>query len=83
MKTVWTIKTTWWKAEDRNAEIKADHQEALEETAFERVGSMMNQGYLEGELQDNIRMGDDDPEDGVSYTGYWKVEKSTLNIEEV
>lgn len=79
METVWTIKATWWQAEDRSAEIKTDHKEALEEAAFERIGSMMDQGFLGGELHDNIRMGDEDPEDGIAYAGYWKVEKLTIS----
>lgn len=53
--------------------IKEEHQEALEESGFKRAGEMIDQGYLSGELQDNIRMTDDDPEDGIYYSGYWEV----------
>ena len=65
----------WWR--DGENEIKPEHIEALEERADERIAEMMGKGYTSGELYDNIHMTDDDPEDGVEYSGWWDV--STLN----
>jgi hypothetical protein len=56
--------------------IKPEHVTALEESAEERIAEMMAQGYTCGELNDNIRMTDDDPENGVEYTGWWEVSTS-------
>lgn len=81
MEVTWVLKANWWKSGDREAPIKEGHKEALEEHAFERIGHMMEAGYLEGELNNNIYMDDNDPEDGVEYRGYWKVEKSTSDTE--
>ena len=64
-----TITYRWW----RDGEIKPEHIPALEERADERIVEMTAQGYTSGELNDNIRMTDDDPEDGVEYTGWWEI----------
>jgi hypothetical protein len=64
--------TYFWRREGDN-EIKPEHVEALEERANERIAEMIGQGYTSGELNDNIRMTDDDPEDGVEYSGWWEV----------
>ena len=70
-----TISFNWYSNDNRDAEIKKNHQEALEESAMERIGAMMKEGYVEGELHDNVRMDDEDGEDGVSYQGWWSVKK--------
>ncbi|MGP9551540.1 MULTISPECIES: hypothetical protein [Halomonas] len=77
METQWILKANWWKSGDREAAIKESHKEALEEHAFARMGEMMEQGYLSGELNDTVRMDDDDPDDGIEYRGHWEVKKST------
>lgn len=61
----------WWR--DGENEIKPSHIPALEETAEKRIHEMMGEGYTSGELNDNIYMDDDDPEDGIEYTGWWEV----------
>ena len=66
-----TVAYRWWR--DGENEIKPEHIEALEESAEGRIAEMTGQGYSSGELKDNIRMTDDDPEDGVEYTGWWEV----------
>ncbi len=66
-----TITYRWWR--DGETEIKPEHIAALEERADDRIAEMTGQGYTSGELNDNIRMTDDDPEDGVEYTGWWEV----------
>ena len=63
-----TITYRWWN----EAGVKPEHEEALEETAWERVLEMTKEGYTSGELCANI--GDDDTE----YTGWW--EKTTETI---
>lgn len=63
--------TYWWKA-DNGEEIKPSHIEALEETAEQRINEMRADGFTAGELIDSISMDDDDPEDGVSYSGWWE-----------
>lgn len=60
----------WWRDGDN---IKPEHIEALEERAEDRIRELMAQGYTSGELIDNIHMTDDDPEDGVEYTGWWEM----------
>lgn len=74
MKQIERIKTItyrWWR--DGKVGIKPEHIEALEERADERIAEMMAQGCVSGELNDNIHMTDDDPEDGVEYSGYWEI----------
>jgi hypothetical protein len=61
----------WWR--DGKKEIKPEHVPALEERADEIIAEMMAQGLNCGELNDNIHMTDDDPEDGVEYSGWWAV----------
>ncbi len=70
MKRTIIISYEWWRG--AGEEIKELHVEALEESADLRIGEMMKEGFTSGELRDNIRM-NDDPEDGVEYSGYWSV----------
>lgn len=71
-----TITFRWWNPDG----VKQEHVEALEESAWTRINEMAKDGYTSGELYDNIRMTDDDPEDGVEYTGWW--EMTTENTDE-
>jgi hypothetical protein len=64
------ISYRWWREE---GEIKSEHIPALEERADERIAEMLKEGYTNGELNDHIRMTDDDPEDGVEYIGWWEL----------
>lgn len=57
----------WWR--DSENEIKPDHIPALEEQAEEHIFMMTKHGFTSGELNDEILMSDDDPEDGVAYFG--------------
>lgn len=68
-----TITYRWWRPGLYEKIIPA-HVPALEENAENRIGEMMAQGHTSGDLSDNIVMTDDDPEDGVEYRGWWKVE---------
>lgn len=60
----------WWRNNDLD-EIDPEHAEALDESARERIFKMIKEGYVQGELHDNIHMHDSDPEDGVDYHGWW------------
>ena len=67
-----TITYNWWHDDhDLGGPIDEKHAEVLEETAMERIHEMMGKGFTSGELNDNIRMHDSDPEDGISYRGWW------------
>ncbi len=68
-----TIDYRWWRGQGKK--IKPEHVEALDEAAMNRIAEMMNQGYVSGELNDNIHILDTDPEDGVEYSGWWEVKK--------
>ena len=59
------IKTTfrWWNNEVD--EISFDHQEALDNSARERIFEMNKEGYMSGELNETV--------DKVEYRGWWEV----------
>lgn len=78
MKRVVTIEYNWAMDSDSKAEIKEKHQEALEEKAMERVVDMISEGYTSGELCDNVRMDDEDGENGIAYGGWWSITTKTL-----
>jgi hypothetical protein len=67
-----TITYRWWRS-DSTSDIDQKHIEALEEAAEARIREMTGEGYRAGELSDNVRMTDDDPEDGVEYSGWWEI----------
>jgi glucose-6-phosphate dehydrogenase assembly protein OpcA len=71
-----TITYSWWNAE--RTPIPNNVQEALEETAMDRIANQMNEGYTSGELNDNVKMNDNDPKDGVEYQGFWGMTTETL-----
>ncbi len=68
MKRTITIHYKW------TGKIRPEHEEALAETAEERIFEMLSKGYTSGELIDYIRMDDSDPEDGREYHGWFEVD---------
>ena len=70
LKKTITIHYNWHRNDGKD--INEEHFGALEETAEEEIRNRMMDGYISGELNDNIKMLDDDPEDGVSYSGWWE-----------
>lgn len=72
------IEFNWWN-EATNEESIAEHHEALEESAWARIGEMMDDGYTSGELVDNVRMPEADGEGGVSYRVSWSAESIDLD----
>ncbi len=74
-----TINFEWWHDDhDLEDHIDAEHAEALEETAIDRIIVMMKEGFTSGELSDNISMHDSDGEDGIGYSGWWSLLWKTL-----
>lgn len=73
-----TITFSWWNETHDAGVIHERHLEALEESAIERIQKMWNEGYTSGDLHDNVRMTDDDGEDGIEYSGWWDL--TTENI---
>jgi len=75
-----TMKISYnWKC-DQGIEIPNGHIDALEEDAQDRIFDLIIEGYFEGELSTSIRFGKDvveqeDEEEGLSYSGYWKLSK--------
>lgn len=65
------ITMRWWRS--GKGKIRKEHEEVLWERADERISEMMAQGFTSGELSDNIHMTDNNPEDGVEYSGWWEV----------
>jgi len=65
------IKYRWWR-KDRES-IDPEHMDALEERAETDIFKMIAAGFLEGLLEDNVRMHDSDPEDGIEYLGSWEI----------
>lgn len=74
-----TITFRWWPADGSKKPIDPKHQEALEESANERINKMRSEGFTSGELNDSVRMHDSDPEDGVEYSGWWEVNTKTIS----
>lgn len=74
MKREIKISYEWWRPNKIDKTVLPHHIEALEEKAVEQIESSRFQGFTEGQLGDNIRMTDEDGEEGVEYQGYWKVE---------
>ena len=58
----------WYMSAFDNRENKQSHLDALNESAMERITECLKEGYVSGELIDNIYM---DDEDGVEYSGWW------------
>lgn len=65
-----TIRLQW----EVSADTPAEHVEALEETGMNRVTEMVDKGFVEGGLNDNICVLYSDPEDGIEYAGSWKID---------
>lgn len=76
MERVLKISYNWTNNDNESGEVLEHHKEYLEESAFDRIGYMMKQGYTSGELSDNLHS-QEDPADheGTSYSGWWSVSK--------
>ena len=65
-----TISYRWWRSDGED--VDPAHVEALVESADDRIAQMMKEGFVSGELCDNI-CSETDNEDGVEYSGWWEV----------
>ena len=65
-----SITYRWWN--NSIDKIDAEHIKALEESAQDRISYMMVNGFVSGELHDNISV-NNDTEDGIEYSGYWEI----------
>ena len=64
----------YWRCESFKKGIPPKLASALEETAKERIAEMMKDGYVSGELHDNVAIdipGHRMPEDGYECSGWW------------
>lgn len=69
----------WWKCDKIKGEIPRELQEALAESAENRIAEMMSQEYIQGELRDNVNMklqGKRTPKDGWECYGSWQADKA-------
>jgi hypothetical protein len=72
LEVVKVITYRWWRS-GRKGKIKPEHVAALNESAEDRIGKMLKDGYAGGELSDHIHTTSRDPADGVEYSGWWEV----------
>ena len=56
---------------DEHDEIPTKYHEALTEDAEARIFEQVSEGYVSGELFSNIRIDDEDGEDGIEFSGWW------------
>lgn len=71
------IEYNWHRSD--NQPIKQEHIKALEESANDRIFEQINEGYTSGELHNNVRMTDEDGEDGIEYSGWWGLTTERIN----
>lgn len=67
-----TITFSWWTSEGRE-EPPMEHVEPLKEAAAERIFPLLRDGYRSGQLVAEIPASEDNPDDGVSYEGWWQI----------
>ncbi len=65
------INIEWWHGDFE--QIDPRHEDALKESGTARALQQIAQGYTSGELLDDVRVDDADPEDGVHYRGWWSL----------
>lgn len=72
MKRTVTINYNWIKTD--GGEVLPHHVEYLEESAMERIYSQLNDGFVSGELFDNLSTVDDPTDhEGTDYHGNWSI----------
>lgn len=74
MKFLTTV--NWWLSTEINGSNKplSRHEDALAEKALEIITAAMSEGMTSGELIDQVRLTDEDGEEGITYHGYWSFE---------
>jgi hypothetical protein len=69
-----TKKIDYWFQREDGDDVDPRYEDALEDAAMERITSMIGEGYTAGELVENIRLPDDESDDGVAFRGWWSFE---------
>ena len=59
----------WWR--DDHEDVPVKHKEALYDNASDRISELVKKGYIAGELNSTLYIGDYNEEE-VSYSGWWK-----------
>jgi len=72
------IKITW-SARDANNTVRAEHREALQKVAKNKIVKMMGKGHWSGRLVERVRDGDE----SVLYKGWWLVDTKDDNAYEI
>lgn len=68
----------YWRCQSFKKGIPNELAEALDESAMERILEMMAEGYVSGELNDNVNLDIPNrktPEDGWECSGWWNLKK--------
>ena len=71
----------WWKCPKIKGKLPVSLQDALKESASERINEMMRQGFVSGELNDNVMIkleGKRTPKDGWECHGWWTAIKEDI-----
>lgn len=66
-----TKQISYWMERVDGEDIEPEFEADLEEAAMKRIIEMLEEGYLSGELFENIRLPSDDSDDGVEFQGGW------------
>ena len=72
------ITITYHMFNDEGESPKEGHISEVENDAMSRIMQKLEEGYTSGELHTNIRMLDDDPEEGITYSGWFDIKKETI-----
>lgn len=72
MKGEMIIKYEWKNKENRDAEIRSEHLEALREDAEMFIKEDLALGRESGFLGTGVRVDDQDGEEGIEYIGTWE-----------
>ena len=80
------IEYNWWC--DQGIDIPPAHKESLEEHAFDRIISMIKEGYYSGILSTSVRCGrsvvpEEDEDEGLTYSGSWSLSTGILSEENI
>lgn len=71
----------WWRCSKFPNGIPPELAEALEESAMDRILEQAKEGYVSGELLDNVCMdieGEKTPTDGWECSGGWSLQKEDV-----
>ena len=64
------ITFNFWR--DDQKPVQEEHEPFLMEAAIVRISELLREGYTSGQLIEQVVSCDEDPEDGVEYSGWWE-----------